>query len=57
MTDEELLDALHVGRNVDRTVMNYLKEQRPDLLMKYMSEPNVRVPSDLQAWMEEQQKD
>jgi len=57
MSDAQLIDALHVGRNVDRHVMRYLKAKRPKLLLEYMSRPNVSVPADLQEWVDKQSTD
>ena len=54
MSDAELVNALHVGRNIDRHVMQYLKAERPKLLLQYMGRPDVSVPDDLQEWVDEQ---
>jgi len=57
MSETELVNALHVGRNIDRHVMRYLKAEHPELLLRYLNRPHVSVPADLEEWVEKQSED
>ena len=55
MSDEQLLDALHAGQHVDPDVIQYLKHERPALLMDHlldqMNDPNVTIGPVARRWM------